>query len=183
MRLLPYLILLILLNISASSCEFSGSTDNSIAAVDEIETVKEVPVPQVNIGEVVVRFNEITDARALGAVQTSLHNLSEQSMKLHIAYSLTDGQGNIQRFKTQEQELEAGEYLSKTKLIEVQNPIRWSPDNPEDYQIAVSVIVDDTQVDDHEIQSSIRLIENTDTAFNKQGSDINCMPQGHSITR
>lgn len=184
MRSFPCFILLLLLSICMASCESSVSADKALTAgIHEAEALKEVPAAQVSLGQVMVRFNKVTDTQALGEIQTSLHNLSEQNMKLHLSYSLSDGQGNIQRFKTQQQELEAGEHLSKTKMIQVLDPITWSPDNPEQYQITLKVIVDGAQVDSHEVQASIRLIENTETAFNQQGLDINCMPQSNAVVR
>lgn len=180
MRILRLFTVSLLLCSLFTGCESSGSTEQPTAP--EPTAPEPTPVPEVSLGGVQVHFDLVTDSLAIGRVQTQLLNESQVNRNLYLEYKITDANGRVQQYNTQEQELEAGQELSKTKLIDLTHPIIWSPEEPQVYQLTVTAFADEIKVGQQEIQASVRPEGTSDTALNQHSSG-SCMPARNAFVR
>ncbi|MGB8374077.1 MAG: glycoside hydrolase family 2 TIM barrel-domain containing protein, partial [Salegentibacter sp.] len=124
---------------------------------------------EVNGGGILVHFDSISNDFAHGIVKTQIRNESGERKQIQLRLVFTDENEKKQEFLSSETEAAEGEAISISEEIGIKNPQLWSPSSPKLYRLEVEVIVDGELVDSEEIETGIRNIRLTETAFYLNG--------------
>ncbi len=131
-----------------------------------------VNADEVNSGGVLIHFDSINQQKASGILKTHIKNESDTERSLQLKITFSEENGKKSEFKTSEKILNAGEAISISEEITIENPLLWSTDNPNLYDVQVEVLNDGKLVDSKAIQTGIRKIELQEDTFILNGDKI-----------
>ena len=141
-------------------------TTNDIYITDAVAANK------VNSGGVLVKLDSISKGLASGFVKTHLKNDSNKSKALKIKVSLKDATENIIFETSSNFTISANSEKLLTEKIRVEAPKFWSPDSPTLYRAEITILDEETVVDNQTQSFGIRTIHLTDTGFILNGKKL-----------
>lgn len=131
-----------------------------------------VHADEVNSGGVLVHFDSITTQKASGIIKTHIINESETASDLQLGITFSDKNGKESKFTSSEKSVEAGGAISISEEINIEDPLLWSPKNPNLYEVQIDVFADGNLVDSKSIKTGIREIELQGNVFLLNGENL-----------
>lgn len=118
-----------------------------------------------NGGGVLVYFDKVTDSFATGFVKTHVINDSgkEQTVKVKLTFNTAEGKKAV--FHSDDVIIQPGGSESINQSITVKNPILWSPENPQLYQVVAEVVQDHISLDQKQFNTGIRSVQIKEDGF------------------
>ena len=131
-----------------------------------------VHAEKVNGGGILVHFDSISPQKASGFVKVHVVNASEEQKELKMRITFTSEEGQKSTFLTPLETMTSGDENNFLAEISVENPLLWSPSQPNLYDLQVELLEGENVVDLKQITTGIRQIELTGTAFLLNGKEL-----------
>ncbi|WP_324719297.1 glycoside hydrolase family 2 protein [Salinimicrobium sp. HB62] len=126
----------------------------------------------VNGGGLLVHFDSISPQNASGFVKVHVMNSSENDKEVKVRTTFTSEEGSKSTFLTPVEKLASGEDRHLVAEVSIKDPLLWRPSQPNLYELKVEVLEGEEVVDIKQINTGIRKIELTGTAFLLNGEEI-----------
>lgn len=127
---------------------------------------------EVNGGGILVHFDNISSQKASGFVKVHVMNNSEEEKEIRIRTTFISEAGQKNTFLTPVEKLPSGVDNHFLAEVSVEDPLLWSPSEPNLYDLHVEVLEGDKIIDEQRIRTGIRKIELTETAFYLNGEEL-----------
>ncbi|MHA6280303.1 glycoside hydrolase family 2 TIM barrel-domain containing protein [Salinimicrobium sp. CAU 1759] len=127
---------------------------------------------EVNGGGLLVHFDSISPELASGFVKVHVMNSSKDSKELRLRTIFTSEEGQKSTFLTPVKALTPGEDKHFIAEVSIEDPLLWSPAEPNLYDLHVEVLEGDKVIDEQRIRTGIRNIKLTGTAFYLNGEEL-----------
>ncbi|MDL2211121.1 DUF4982 domain-containing protein [Bacteroides sp. OttesenSCG-928-M17] len=99
---------------------------------------------------------EVTNKQAVVDIQTTVANAEKERMEVELTSTLLDREGNPLKSKTSFVAIAAGSKTEKRQSISLNNPQRWTPDDPYLYTVRTEIRVDGVVTDIYDTPVGIR---------------------------
>lgn len=139
---------------------------------NEIYITEPVQADVVNGGGMLVHFNDPTKEKASGSINTHIQNDSNKDREIRLKISLSDKNGETINLKSSKYTIPAGEDLSINEEIIIEDPLLWSPSQPNLYTVKVEVMDGRKVIDRKEIRTGIRSLQLSGTGLYLNGEKI-----------
>ncbi len=124
-----------------------------------------VAAEKVNSGGVLIHFDSISNRFAEGEVKAHIKNESSNKKNLQLNISFWNDQDEKIELVSEEKSVEAGQEISISETLNIENPRLWSIDSPNLYNLSVEVRSDGELLDSKQLKTGIRKIELTGNGF------------------
>ncbi len=131
-----------------------------------------VHADEVNGGGILVHFDKVNEQFATGFVQTHIKNESDVRQLVSVRLTFSDRTGQKFEFFSRNVFIDAGQDVSITEEVAMENPLLWSTYNPDLYDLNVEIISDGLVIDSKQLRTGIRDIELTEDAFYLNGEEF-----------
>ncbi|HSJ11423.1 MAG TPA: glycoside hydrolase family 2 TIM barrel-domain containing protein [Gillisia sp.] len=139
---------------------------------NEIYITDPVHADVVNGGGILIHFKDPTQDEAKGSISTHIQNDSQKDREIRLKISLEDKNGESVNMRSSKYKIPAGEHLTITEEIIIEEPLLWSPSQPNLYTVKVEVMDGRKVIDRKEIRTGIRSLQLTGTGLNLNGEKI-----------
>lgn len=139
---------------------------------NEIYITDPVQADLVNDGGILIHFDDPNEEKASGIISTHIRNESDKDRQISLNISFSDNNGKTTKFKSTEYDIQAGEELTITRNVEIEEPLLWSPHQPNLYNVKVEVKDGRKVIDRKELRTGIRSLQLTGKDFFLNGEKI-----------
>ena len=122
---------------------------------NEIYITDPVHANVVNGGGILIQFDDPDEKKASGIISTHIQNDSDKDRKINLKFTFTDKDGKTTDFKSSKYDIKAGEQLTITNNVNIENPLLWSPSQPNLYNVEVEVMDGRKVIDRKDIRTGI----------------------------
>lgn len=126
----------------------------------------------VNGGGILIHFDSISSRRATGFVKTHIKNETATEKVVRLRFSFSNETGRMHSFSSTEKAILPGDAISISENIIIDEPLLWSPSDPNLYNVNVEIIFDGKPVDAMDLRTGIRDIRLTGQALYLNGEEI-----------
>lgn len=123
-------------------------------------------------GGVLVRFDDVTTNSAAGWIQTHIRNESDEEQPVFFKATLTGSEGHSMEVISEKSTIEPGTEIELSQGFLVKNPLLWSPNKPELYQLDIELFANNNSMDHFTQKIGIRKIEMNDDGFFLNGEKL-----------
>lgn len=156
-------------------CYYSGIYRNvSLIVKEKLQISNAILADRIAGGGIYVSFSNVTDQSATVKVNVDIQNGNTVDEITNVSVSLTDVSGTlVASAKTKTEAVKAGTNKLFSQDLIVSEPLLWSPDNPNLYDLTVKVISGNKEVDSESIKIGIRSFSfNSANGFIINGSKL-----------
>ncbi len=128
---------------------------------NEIYITDPVHADVVNGGGILIHFDDPDEHKASGIISTHIKNDSEKERQISLEITLSDKNGKTTDFKSTKYDVKAGEDLTITRNVVIEEPLLWSPSHPNLYNVRVEVKDGRKVIDRKDLRTGIRALSLT----------------------
>jgi beta-galactosidase len=126
---------------------------------NEIYITNAVAAKKVNSGGILVHFDSISNHLAEGEIKTHIKNESQHRQHIKLKIIFWNKKDKKIVVSSEEKTVQAGDDISFSEALRIENPRLWSIDSPNLYNLRVEVFANGRLLDSKQIKAGIRKIE------------------------